>query len=237
VAPGAPGARPDTGRAADVLPADVLPADGTPADSTPADTAGGARRARPAYPFTVGAWFGAAERSPTGAFGRVPERALRLLAFRLGWTVARTRHVALDYQVDLVPLARISGPRLLAIPSQCRRGQACQTEWAIADDRAVFGVGGAPIGLQVRARPDRIIQPFAAISGGALVFSRPVPVDDAERFNFTAEAGGGAIVGRPGKLGVMLGYKFHHLSNGGTGRINPGLDGHVIYAGLLRVPK
>ncbi len=31
-----------------------------------------------------------------------------------------------------------------------------------------------------------------------------------------------------------VGYKFHHLSNGGTGTFNPGLDANVFYLGWGR---
>jgi hypothetical protein len=31
---------------------------------------------------------------------------------------------------------------------------------------------------------------------------------------------------------VTVGYRYHHISNAGTHRRNPGLDSNVIYAGF-----
>jgi hypothetical protein len=32
--------------------------------------------------------------------------------------------------------------------------------------------------------------------------------------------------------GLELGYRYHHTSNAGTGRANPGLNAHVLYMGV-----
>ena len=34
------------------------------------------------------------------------------------------------------------------------------------------------------------------------------------------------------KQALTLGYKLHHISNANTGRSNPGMDSHVVYAGF-----
>ena len=37
-----------------------------------------------------------------------------------------------------------------------------------------------------------------------------------------------------GLCGVLLGFKFHHMSNANRGRQNPGIDGNVVYLGLSK---
>jgi hypothetical protein len=43
--------------------------------------------------------------------------------------------------------------------------------------------------------------------------------------------------GDVGRVGVLLGYKFYHISNAGTASRNPGLDGHMLVVGLQRTPR
>ena len=55
------------------------------------------------------------------------------------------------------------------------------------------------------------------------------------RVNFTAELGAGVLIGRPGRLGIALGYKFYHISNAGMAQHNPGIDNHMLTIGLQQI--
>jgi hypothetical protein len=103
-----------------------------------------------------------------------------------------------------------------------------------AGQRAVYGFGAAPLGLELRLAPRRTVQPFLTASGGALWFREPVPAAEAGRFNFTAEVGAGVLVRPSRAFGVMVGYKLQHISNGGTRRSNPGIDNNMFYVGVVR---
>jgi hypothetical protein len=65
-------------------------------------------------------------------------------------------------------------------------------------------------------------------------FTRNMPVPDARRFNFAADAGGGVELLTRDERALVVGYRFHHLSNGGRARQNPGVDMHVLYVGVMR---
>lgn len=69
--------------------------------------------------------------------------------------------------------------------------------------------------------------------GGAGVFyaSRRVP-HDGSRFNFTPQAGSGITVEIAPDMRMMLGVRWHHISNANTSRHNPGQDSVMGYAGL-----
>jgi hypothetical protein len=96
---------------------------------------------------------------------------------------------------------------------------------------AVFGAGANPIGFQVNFGR-KYIQPFANSSIGFLYFTHQVPAPDSSKFNFTFNFGGGIQVFSASRRSFTVGYKYHHLSNAGTGIINPGVDSNVIYVGF-----
>jgi hypothetical protein len=96
----------------------------------------------------------------------------------------------------------------------------------------VYGAGMSQ-GLELSTAVGSRVRAFAAGAAGMLWFTRDVPVPDARRFNFTFELGGGLQLYRRRHRALILGYKFHHLSNAGSAQENPGLDGEVFYAGIV----
>ena len=77
-----------------------------------------------------------------------------------------------------------------------------------------------------------VVYAFVAASVGFLYFEDDIPVPRSSRFNFTPEIGLGVQFFLTPKRSLTLGYKLHHMSNANTGRSNPGMDSHVIYAGF-----
>jgi hypothetical protein len=77
---------------------------------------------------------------------------------------------------------------------------------------------------------------FGIVVGGTagfLVFSKPVPFANARKLNATLDVGVGLEVAVGRRWRAIGGYKFHHLSNAGTGDINPGLNANLWYLGTL----
>jgi hypothetical protein len=192
--------------------------------------------------WSFGMWGGRAHNSPTSIFGVTPGRNVALTAIRATHTLGTADWAALDYVADLVPAAWVSmregdQPATWVCPSQPQRQCTLRPATLGQPGAAAYGVGATPFGFQLRFAPSARVQPYLATSGGMLWFDRPVPYPRTSRFNFTADAGGGVIVRGPAHLALMLGYKLHHISNGGTARLNPGLDGHMLYAGLMHLPR
>lgn len=185
-----------------------------------------------------GAWGGIARNSPGNIWGAESGRDVELLAVRLTWPMARAQRFALDYILDAVPAARVSMVRDDPDPPSCsvaKPGEPCVNLPVISDSRPVLGLGFAPLGIQLRHRTGSRVQTYADLSGGVLRFAREMPMDGAARVNFTAELGAGVLVGRPGRLGVALGYKFYHISNAWTAQHNPGIDNHMLVIGLQQI--
>lgn len=196
-------------------------------------------------PWSYAAWGGVARNSPDNLWGAERGRDVAVAALRFTRQDTRSTAIGVDYYLDVVPVAWVSMPRTPDPPpcdSQYPKPHApaggsglCILDGPVKT--SAYGLGVAPLGVQARVRLLPLVQPFVAMNAGMLWFTRPVPSERAARLNFTADAGAGLLIGRRGQRGVMLGYKFHHISNGGTAASNPGIDGHMIYAGLLRVPR
>lgn len=161
-----------------------------------------------------GVWAGG---SPGNSqiIGNVEDRQLLLLALRYGRVLGSWESVALEYTLDIFPAA------VYFEPSNVRRGSS-----------TIYGAGLSPIGFKLNFAPQSWIQPFIAASVGFLYFTDDVPVPDSSRFNFTPELGIGLQFFFTAKRALTLGYKLHHISNANTGHSNPGMDSHVIYAGM-----
>jgi opacity protein-like surface antigen len=60
----------------------------------------------------------------------------------------------------------------------------------------------------------------------------PVPTDLGKQFNFTFDVGAGVQVVLTSNLLLTVGYRYHHLSNGFRGQINPGVDASLFHFGV-----
>ena len=95
-----------------------------------------------------------------------------------------------------------------------------------------FGLGFTPFGfeLPLSNKPNGF---FLHGSAGFIVFSQRLPSPLGSRFNYTLDAGIGYQFSVGEKRALQIGYKLKHLSNGNTGEVNPGIDSHNIFVGLL----
>jgi hypothetical protein len=160
----------------------------------------------------------------------------------LGRRAAADELPALEWNVDLVPLARLS-PSLVSLRgtgAPCRTAALCVLAPPPSDANglfppgAPFGFGFAPVGFTRRFNRRGPVSPFVGVNGGALFFDERVPTTKASRFNFTASAELGLRFGPPGESGITVAYRFHHISNAGTAGENPGLASHLITVGVQR---
>jgi hypothetical protein len=174
-----------------------------------------------------GFWGGGAFKATT-IFGGLSDaeaidRKFALAAFRFGRTLTANESLALQYTLDVVPLAVATGN----IVSSTTIGpvMAFQRETA-------YGAGLTPLGLQLDFANGSRVHPFVHVNGGGLIFNKPVPLPDAGKFAFVGEAGTGVRVFTSERRAVTLGVRFHHISNGDRSGSNRGLNQFVLYAGF-----
>jgi hypothetical protein len=181
---------------------------------------------------SLGLWAGASL-SPSALFGTITDRQLILTGLRLEYVLESAGTVTTTYFVDLHPLAVVTNTPLYGV-AEIRPGSRRPMSQTVETGRApAIGAGLSPLGLQLYTSRLGGARLFAGSSIGGLWFNREMPIAGAHRFNFALQAGGGIeLASRTGA--VVVGYKFHHLSNAGTAAQNPGLDAHVFYVGLMR---
>ena len=100
---------------------------------------------------------------------------------------------------------------------------ACGRQWT-------FGQAFSPLGFKYSMRTRHRVQPFVVGTLGYMYTSRPVPVADAEAFNFVFDFGAGVEVFRSDKRSVALECRYHHFSNRDTAEVNPGVDSLMFKA-------
>lgn len=170
-----------------------------------------------------GIFSGTSLNTPT-IIGTVEDSRLTLVGLRYGRILGTIKRVAFEYTVDVIPVAVVSQPRFVAIPT------APGTFSIQKEHQSVYGVGIAPVGFKFNFRRDKRVQPFSSTSGGFLYFTKQVPAPGSSQFNFTFNFSGGVQILTSSRKAITLGYEFRHISNGGTAQFNPGLDANIIYA-------
>ncbi len=164
-----------------------------------------------------------------GPLGAVPGRKFFLAAIRYQRTMIRLGSVRLRYVGDIIPIAVVTNNPdaeafAFASDTVLRVGPGART--------SVYGFGASPLGFEISPFRTGTLEVVAGGTGGFLAFSRPVPFRNARRFNYTFEFSAAARFFVRSSLAITLGYRLHHMSNAGTGSINPGLDANVIYVEL-----
>lgn len=175
--------------------------------------------AQPSYALVkgmneFGLWAGGSPDSSV-FIGKTADRSLLLVGLRYGRILGAWDWLSLEYTFDILPAAVVFEPR------RVRSGSS-----------TIYGAGLSPLGFKINFGQLSWIKPFVGASVGFLYFEDDVPVPRSSRFNWTPEIGLGLQFFLTPKRAVTIGYKYHHISNAGIERRNPGLDSNVLYAGF-----
>jgi hypothetical protein len=175
-----------------------------------------------------GFWAGFSPKATTMFEGlrddEAEDRKFFIAGLRYGRTLAANNSVALQYTIDVVPVALATGT-IVSRTTSVSGVETFQRETA-------YGAGITPIGLQLDFANGSKVHPFAHVNGGFLYFNKSMPIEDSGQFQFVGEAGGGIRIFTSERRAVNIGVKFHHISNGDRSGSNRGLNHFVIYAGF-----
>ncbi|HEX5437881.1 MAG TPA: acyloxyacyl hydrolase [Gemmatimonadaceae bacterium] len=218
---------------------------GTDSSARRSAPAHGAMHARAPTPEEAGRpffefWAGGTHHSAFSTRLGTRYRDLFLAGMRVGWAITTGPHVSLDYVVDAIPVAVMSGNpeyRFVNDYRPCRPGEACSVRLVvhtIGSYHTVYGFGLAPLGVRLQLFRQSPVRLLLHVNGGVLWFQHPVPDPKATQFNFTAEAGGAVQWWVTRHDAVVAGYELHHTSNAATGEVNPGMNSGVFSLGLTR---
>lgn len=194
---------------------------------------------RPRWKF--GAWVAGAVGQPLETrLGHVHDRDLFLVAVRASHPIVVSPRFALRSTVDVFPLVVATGNRDYS-PSNfpvCNGPTLCLgdgREWLAPSRHTAYGAGVAPLGFEGVGSLGRRVALQIGVSGGAVIFNRRIPDPGETRFNFMADGNAAirfAVI--PGRATVVAGFRLNHISNGGQGQVNPGMDSHLLFVGFER---
>jgi opacity protein-like surface antigen len=172
----------------------------------------------------VGVW-GAFSPDSTVGIGTATNRAFFELNGQYALTIWTPRGIAVKWVSEVVPVALLNEPK-----------EYYFTNHKLTNSRAgatTYAGGVTPLGMQVNLRNGHRVQPFVDAHGGLLYFTRQEPVPQSSQFNFTFNFGAGVQVFTGRRTSVLVGYKYHHISNNETAPQNPGIDNSEAYAGWV----
>ena len=181
---------------------------------------------------SIGAWMGFSASSTVAGVGS-QKRQLLLMGVRAEWVIESFGPVALAATSDIVPLALVTHNPTYIVRHLTVQGIEFEQKQPTGE-KPVFGAGVAPFGFKLYLLHGRSLRLYGVGAVGGLWFTRNMPVPEARRFNASFEYGGGLELLRAPNRTVVVGYKFHHLSNANSAAFNPGLDSNVFYVGLSR---
>jgi opacity protein-like surface antigen len=166
-----------------------------------------------------------------GWFGLVGLRYHRLLIPAQQRSLATHDAATLTYTADLIPLAQVAIPE--GTPPMAR---SLRTRSVTERGLRTWGLGVYPLGLRVGFRPSTVARPFISGHTGLFYLFDAMPDERGRHLNFAVGVGVGLELEITRRTTVTLGYRYHHLSNGFRGRINPGFDANLLYVGIGAAP-
>ena len=204
----------------------------TPSAATPDSANDALPTLKVRAPRLYGAWVAGAHHSAYRTRTGVPgHRDFYIASARLGWVLGDdTSAVSGRYFIDLIPAAVSTDMPDYLWNNRCRPDTLCPGATPILHDAYAFGV--TPLGWALVFTKGRARLTLEA-AGGGLWFSRRIPDPVAARFNFTASAGPTFELHMTSTEALRIGYLWHHTSNGGTGKVNPGMNSGILALGIL----
>ena len=80
-------------------------------------------------------------------------------------------------------------------------------------------------------RAEGRVRPYIEAASGPFFSEKRVPASTS-RFNFMSQAGAGLVFNGGGRMPLLIGYRFLHISNGGYAPRNPGLNVSAVVIGV-----
>ena len=99
-------------------------------------------------------------------------------------------------------------------------------------DGFIYGAGFTPVLLQWNVATHGKVKPFINAGAGMLITNAKFP-RGTSHFNFTPQGGIGVYAFTSSTRALVLGVRFHHISNSGLTRYNPGHNALYLHAGQI----
>lgn len=157
------------------------------------------------------------------------DRVLVAVGVERQYALLTGRWGALVTAPALLPGVFTSGNRRLTAQS-CGGGTALDLCY-VGRSYGAWGIGLLPLSLRVQSSAAHRVSVAAHAAGGGVWFARAIPVPAGTRFNFLAQGGADLGVRATRRSWLVVGYRHVHVSNGGRGDANPGIDAPLLALG------
>lgn len=97
-----------------------------------------------------------------------------------------------------------------------------------------YGFGITPLGMRANFALPHAARFSLAFSAGGVYLSKAVPADEGTHFNFQFSLRPAVTIPVSGLGKLWAGYELFHVSNGYTGKINPGINAGLMMIGFQR---
>lgn len=179
--------------------------------------------------WSFGAWFAGGYHEPIKTrVGHREDRALYLAGVSASHMLRQWTSADISFTPTVLPVMIATANREYA-PVVYDGGGTVLVPYK----KTAFGVGLIPIAVEVTLRLSDRTGIVLGGGGGASYFDRRIPDPDETRFNFLADGHTGLYL-RSSMGTASVGFRLQHISNGDTGRVNPGLDTRMLYIGFQR---
>lgn len=182
-------------------------------DSTTQPPQHAGQRLSPLHELTLWAGFGF---DSYALWGKTPDTRTQYIGLGYNRKLWANAQAVLEYKVRIDLYSNYSYP---AFNQNGKRS-------------SLSGLGVAPLGFQLNFLARKPVQPFLNTSAGITFLDNPFPDLRGEKINFTLSAGGGLEFQLSSSVSLSLGVKYHHLSNGDRGQVNPGIDSNIYYTSI-----
>jgi hypothetical protein len=95
-----------------------------------------------------------------------------------------------------------------------------------------WGVGLTPLFLRWNFTGTARVKPYVEAAAGLMLIDWETPGLGRGTRNFYEQIGFGMRIGGTPRRSLMLGYRYLHISNGSPDLPSPGVETHLLYAGL-----
>ncbi|MGI8787355.1 MAG: acyloxyacyl hydrolase [Pyrinomonadaceae bacterium] len=156
------------------------------------------------------------------------DRSFGILTLRGGRVIGTAKRVTYEFQIGITPVA-------LAFHNEVKNPafqSATLTPNAVPTVRqTTYGFAFSPVGFRFLFLPEKRLKPFAAVHAGFIFFKKPVPLPESTSYDFTGDFGGGLQYQIKKNKAINFGYMYYHISNMNIGKLNPGYNAQIFYAG------
>jgi hypothetical protein len=100
--------------------------------------------------------------------------------------------------------------------------------YGIYSSEKTYAFSASPVGARINGFQSHRLQPTFSVDLGFVLSARDLPIDDSAKFNYLFSFGPGfEFFYRPSDS-FRLEYLYRHMSNAGSGDLNPGVDQGVF---------